>query len=89
MKVYAESVKGTARVLRREGLPVREIARRLGVPKSTVGDWLAGSGEVAHLKTCWCGERFIARRSDHVSCCETHKHKRWRMYGPLDQREAA
>jgi len=43
-------IKGQARQLRRQGLSVRETARRLGVSKSAGGKWTKGAtsaGEVA------------------------------------------
>lgn len=84
---HPEPVKGTARRLRREGLSIHAIAERLGVPRSTVGDWLRGTGGTMHIRTCWCGERFVARNTNGVYCSPAHARKGWSLTGPL--RDAA
>jgi hypothetical protein len=86
-----EHVRQTVLRLRREGESVRTIAKQLGVPKSTVGDWIRGQGEPRFLNTCWCGERFYSTRWDALSCSPEHSWKRARIFGPVraDERRAA
>jgi transcriptional regulator with XRE-family HTH domain len=74
----------TARALRREGLSIREVAARIGVARSTVGDWLKGEGEPLYVKTCWCGERFVARHGKARSCSQAHAYKRYKIFGRAD-----
>jgi hypothetical protein len=86
MTVYRESVKGRARVLRQEGASIRVIAGTLGVPKSTVGNWLRDSAaEPQYVKTCWCGTPFLAHRSHAMSCSESHRNKRPTIFGAVQR----
>jgi len=86
---HPESVRATARRLRREGLSIRMISAQIGVPAATVGVWLRGEGQVALIKTCWCGERFISRSWKARSCSRAHQQKRRHMFGPLDYSQEA
>lgn len=78
-----ESVKATARRLRREGLSHRQIAERIGVARATAQVWVAGVERGEFVKRCWCGAEFVARRSDALSCSEACKTKRWQVFGPV------
>lgn len=73
---YPLGKQAHARAMRREGQTIRQIAAALDVPPSTVGDWLRGEGEPQHFKTCWCGERFVSKRSHAYSCSRGHAVKR-------------
>jgi transcriptional regulator with XRE-family HTH domain len=85
-KSYPPGVINTARALRREGKSIRAIAAELGVPRATVGDWLRDFGEPMYVKTCWCGQVFVARLADAKNCSKAHQDKRWRIYGRVSRR---
>jgi hypothetical protein len=73
-------------MLRREGASIRVIAGTLGVPRSTVGDWLRDSAvEPQYVKTCWCGERFLSHRSHAMSCSKPHTDKRAQIFGAVQR----
>lgn len=42
--VYKSEVKAKALAMVREGVPKRDVARRLGIPHSTVNDWCRREG---------------------------------------------
>jgi hypothetical protein len=78
-----ERAKANAFALRANGLSIREVAERLGVPKGTVGGWLRGRGEWYAIRECeLCGERFIAASSQQRFCTSAHQHKHRRVFGP-------
>lgn len=80
---YPESVRATARRLRREGLSICAVAAELGIAESTAKEWLKGTGQARYVKTCWCGEVFTATRSDAMSCCHAHTVKRIAVFGTV------
>ena len=83
-----ERAKANALGLRANGLSIRQIADRLGVPKGTVGGWLRGRGEWYEIRTCeLCGERFIAAVGLQRFCTPQHRAKHRRVFGPPTLRE--
>jgi AcrR family transcriptional regulator len=78
-----ERAKANALALRANGLSVRQVAERLGVPKGTVAAWLRGRGEWYELRECQlCGERFIAASGRQRFCTPQHQTKHRRVFGP-------
>jgi hypothetical protein len=78
-----ERAKANAHKLRANGLSIRQIAARLGVPKGTVGDWLRGRGEWYEVRECeLCGERFIPATGRQRFCTPQHRAKHRRVFGP-------
>ena len=78
-----ERARANALALRANGLSVRQVAERLGVPKGTVAAWLRGRGEWYELRECaLCGERFIAASGPHRFCTPAHADKYRRVFGP-------
>lgn len=72
---YTDVKRREARVLRAQGDSVTVIARTLGVPRSTVGDWVRGMAEqAAMIRYCaWCGDAFLSQRCDRRFCCDNHR----------------
>jgi hypothetical protein len=80
---HREWAKANALGLRANGLSIRQIADRLGVPKGTVGEWLRGRGEWYEVRECaLCGERFIAAAGKQRFCTPQHAAKHARVFGP-------
>jgi uncharacterized protein YjcR len=78
-----ERDRANAHALRANGLSIREVAERLGVPASTVGDWLRGRGEWYTVRECrLCGERFIPANGRQRFCTPAHQRKHYDVYGP-------
>jgi Homeodomain-like domain len=78
-----ERAKANAHALRANGLSIRQIADRLGVPKGTVGGWLRGRGEWYEVRECeLCGERFIPASGRQRFCTPYHGAKHRRVFGP-------
>jgi transcriptional regulator with XRE-family HTH domain len=78
-----ERAKANALGLRANGLSIRQIADRLGIPRGTVADWLRGRGEWYEIRDCeLCGERFIAAVGRQRFCTPQHAAKHRRLYGP-------
>jgi AcrR family transcriptional regulator len=78
-----ERAKGKALALRANGLSIRQVAERVGVPKGTVAAWLRGRGEWHELRECaLCGERFIAASGRQRFCTPQHRAKHRRIFGP-------
>jgi uncharacterized protein YjcR len=78
-----ERAKANARALRANGLAIRAIAERLGVPVSTVAGWVRGRGEWCEVRECeLCGERFIAASGRQRFCTPAHQAKHRRVFGP-------
>jgi Homeodomain-like domain len=83
-----ERANANAHKLRADGLSIRQIADRLGVPKGTVGGWLRGRGEWYEVRECeLCGERFIAASGRQRFCTRQHAKKHRRVFGPPTARE--
>jgi hypothetical protein len=77
-----ERAKANALGLRANGLSIRQIADRLGVPKGTVASWLRGRGEWYEVRNCeLCGERFIAASGPQRFCTPQHADKHRRVFG--------
>jgi hypothetical protein len=82
MKRRAEAERAQALALRNEGLSIRAIAERLGVPSRTVGGWLRGRGDCHAVRTCeLCGEPFIAVSARHRFCTPAHQRKHSYVFG--------
>jgi hypothetical protein len=78
-----ERAKANALGLRANGLSIRQIADRLGVPRATVAGWLRGRGEWYEVRECeLCGERFIAATARQRFCTPQHAAKHGRVFGP-------
>ena len=78
-----ERAQANALALRANGLSVRQVAERVGVPKGTVAAWLRGRGEWYELRDCaLCGERFIAASGRQRFCTPQHASKHRRVFGP-------
>lgn len=78
-----ERAKANALGLHANGLSIRQIADRLGVPKGTVGGWLRGRGEWYEVRVCeLCGERFIPASGCQRFCTRWHAAKHRRVFGP-------
>jgi AcrR family transcriptional regulator len=78
-----ERARANALALRANGLSVRQVAERVGVPKGTVAAWLRGRGEWYELRDCaLCGERFIAASGRQRFCTPQHQTKHRRVFGP-------
>ena len=78
-----ERARANALALRANGLSVRQVAARLGVPRGTVAAWLRGRGEWYELRECaLCGERFIAASGRQRFCTPQHQAKHRRVFGP-------
>jgi Homeodomain-like domain len=78
-----ERAKANALGLRANGLSIRQIADRLGVPRGTVAGWLRGRGEWYEVRTCeLCGERFIPASGRQRFCTPQHAAKHRRVFGP-------
>jgi hypothetical protein len=78
-----ERAKANAFALRANGLSIREVAERVGVPAATVGDWLRGRGEWYTVRECrLCGERFIAANGKQRFCTPEHQRKHYNVFGP-------
>lgn len=78
-----QRARANALALRADGLSIREIARRLGLAPSTVGQWLRGRGERFEIRACkLCGERFIAHTGRQRFCTRAHADKHRRVFGP-------
>jgi hypothetical protein len=78
-----ERLKANALGLRANGLSIRQIAERLGVPKGTVGGWLRGRGEWYEVRECeLCGERYIPATGRQRFCTREHARKHRRVFGP-------
>jgi Homeodomain-like domain len=68
-----ERAKANALALRAGGLSIQQVADRLGVPHSTVGQWLRGRGEWYEVRECeLCGERFIRASGAQRFCTPQH-----------------
>lgn len=68
-----DSQKGNARVLRLEhGMSITEIARELGVPRSSVGFAVQGLMATRYCKLCGAPHE---RRPGVEFCCLRHKQK--------------
>lgn len=67
------ALRTRARNLReQDGLSVRAIARLVGAPTSTVGQWVEPGGEPRFLCRCeWCGHEFQSERSFTRWCSST------------------
>jgi hypothetical protein len=77
-----ERVRANAHALGADGMSIRQIAQRLGYPRSTVGDWLRGDGEWFEIRTCaLCGERFVPITGRQVFCTAEHAAKYARVFG--------
>lgn len=65
-----EVLRERARSLRvYECLPITLIAKRLDVPRATVGDWCKGLGETAFYRDCkHCGEQFLSISLNNSVC---------------------
>jgi Homeodomain-like domain len=82
MKRRAEAERARALALRNEGLSIRAIAERLGVPSRTVGRWLHGRGDCHAVRSCeLCGEPFIAVSARHRFCTPAHQRKHSYVFG--------
>ena len=78
-----ERAKANAHALRANGLSLRQIAERLGVPKGTVAAWLRGRGEWYEVRECQlCGDRYIAASGGQRFCTPQHRTKHRRVFGP-------
>src|SRR5688572_256543 len=78
-----ERAKANALGLRANGLSIRQIADRLGIPRGTVADWLRGRGEWYEVRECeLCGERFIPAGGRQRFCTSQHRAKHRRVFGP-------
>jgi transcriptional regulator with XRE-family HTH domain len=78
-----ERAKAHALALRANGLSVRQVAERVGVPRGTVADWLRGRGEWYEIRECaLCGDRFIATSGRQRFCTPQHRAKHRRVFGP-------
>jgi hypothetical protein len=78
-----ERARANAFGLRANGLSIRQIADRLGVPKGTVGGWLYGRGKWYEVRECeLCGERFIPASGRQRFCSRQHAAKHRRVFGP-------
>jgi ribosomal protein L37E len=83
-----EAAWAAARRLRmEEGLTIREIADRLGIAKSTAGDYVKGIEAIWTVRCRLCGQEFTDRsypgsKKRHY-CCATHRNKAsaMRRYG--------
>ena len=88
-----ERARANAHKLRAEGLSIAEVADRLQVPRSTVGEWLRGVGERCVIGECaLCGERFVTSTARRRFCCSYHASKYRDIYGtprPVSLRERA
>lgn len=80
---YADLTKyDQALFWREQGLSYREVSEKLGVPKSTVADWLRNVGEYWQYRKCrLCGEMFRCYHWRRVYCCKEHGRKWERIYG--------
>jgi transcriptional regulator with XRE-family HTH domain len=77
-----ERAKANAHALRANGLSIRQISERLGIPESTVSDWLRGRGEWYEVRECLlCGERFIAGHGAQRFCSKAHGSKYASVFG--------
>jgi len=84
-----ERAKANALGLRANGLSIRQIADRLGVPRGTVAGWLRGRGEWYEVRECaLCGERFIAASGRQRFCTPQHQTKHRRVFGPPTRLDA-
>jgi transcriptional regulator with XRE-family HTH domain len=78
-----ERAKANALALRANGLSIQQIADRLGVPHSTVGQWLRGRGEWYEIRDCeLCGEPFIRASGAQRFCTPQHANKHRRLFRP-------
>ena len=78
-----ERAKANALALRAGGLSIQQVADRLGVPHSTVGQWLRGRAEWYEVRECeLCGERFIRASGAQRFCTPQHAGKHRRLFGP-------
>ena len=84
-----ERAKGNALALRANGLSVRQVAERVGVPQGTVAAWLRGRGAWYEIRECQlCGETFIAASGRQRFCTPQHQTKHRRIFGPPTQLDA-
>ena len=78
-----ERARANALALRANGLSVRQVAERVGVPHGTVAAWLRGRGEWYEIRECrLCGDRFIAASGRQRFCTPQHASKHRRVFGP-------
>jgi transcriptional regulator with XRE-family HTH domain len=72
-----------ALALRADGLSIAQVAARLGLARSTVGQWLRGRGEWFEVRECrLCRERFIPASGQQRYCTPAHAAKYRRVFGP-------
>jgi hypothetical protein len=77
-----ERARANALALRANGLSVRQVAERIGVPRGTVAVWLRGRGEWYEVRDCQlCGDRFIAASGRQRFCTPQHRTKYRRVFG--------
>jgi Homeodomain-like domain-containing protein len=68
--------RANAMALRADGLSIRQVAGRLGLSCSTVGQWLRGRGRWYEIRRCrLCGEAFIAVTGKQRFCTKAHANK--------------
>ena len=69
-KPHPYQLREHARLLKSQGDSIGVISEALGVPRSTVWDWVRGMNEqVAMVRYCErCGDAFLARRKDTRIC---------------------
>jgi len=80
---HPEGLKQRAIMLRLDyDMSIRAIAQRLGVGRSTVGEWVRGHGEVVYYITCkLCGERAAKERAHALFCSPPCADKHYKIFG--------
>ena len=81
MKRRSDSERAQALMLRAQGLSIRAVAEKLGVPSRTVGSWLRGCGDCHAVRSCeLCGQPFLAVSARHRFCTPAHQRKHFYVF---------
>jgi transposase-like protein len=80
---HPEGLRQRAIMLRLDyDMSIRDISQKLGVGRSTVGEWVHGHGEVVHYITCkLCNERVAKERSYALFCSKRCSRKHHHVFG--------
>ncbi|WP_028058908.1 helix-turn-helix domain-containing protein [Candidatus Solirubrobacter pratensis] len=73
--------RANAHRLRVDGHSIRQIAKQLQVPRSTIAAWIRDEGEWHEYRNCQlCGSAFRVNGGNHRFCTRQHAEKYARMY---------